>query len=248
MILTREISAEIVAEASTFEERVSNGYLVAQPSPDETEINRRLDRWRTLAAKGDRQQFENLLAMRGLDASAVRKGLGKVRLPDSASLPDWIEILHDGLRAAESWQPGSARYLEANEPWPFEQIVAPFVEAARERLRENAGPAYSAAPDTAHAGLERRLLYWLVNICSSSFILEFSIFRLNRQPAFGHRLAGLTGDTSSEVYREYVSRMLAGGLVPFFREYSVLARAVAKLILNWVDSTSEFLIRLSSDL
>jgi type 2 lantibiotic biosynthesis protein LanM len=248
MTLTREISAEIVASASTFEERLSNGYLVAHPTPDEHEINRRLDRWRAMAAKGDSQQFEKLLAMRGLDASAVRKGLGKVLLPDSASLPDWIELLRDALKAAASWQPGSARFLDAKEPWPFEQIVAPFVEAARERLRASAGAAYSAVPDEAHAGLERRLLYWLVNICSASFILEFSIFRLNRQPIFGHRLAQLTGDTSSEVYREYAQRMLGGGLLPFFREYSVLARAVGRLVGNWVDSTGEFLVRLSSDL
>src|SRR5205085_4564960 len=35
--------------------------------------------------------------------------------------------------------------------------------------------------------------------------------------------------------------------VPFFQEYSVLARAVARLMENWIASTAEFLARLSSD-
>ena len=247
MNLTAEISAEIVAKASTLEERLANDHFLPHEEADEREIERRIDRWCERASQGDRRGFEKLLALRGLNVGSLRTALGRVRLANADRLPAWIDLLQDGLRAAASRSPEPPRFVDGKEPWPFEQILVPFVEAASSRLRVTAGAACDVIGDQAHVSLERKLLYWLVNVCSSALILEFSIFRLNRQPVLGHRLTQLAGDTSSEIHREYVGRMLGGGLVSFFHEYSVLARAVARLMENWIESTAEFLARLSSD-
>jgi type 2 lantibiotic biosynthesis protein LanM len=249
MTLTPEIFAEIVARASTLEERLANGYLVPQPAAGQEGIQSRLERWRQAAANGDQKQFEKLLAMRGLDAETACAALGPVRLSDSSALPEWTEILRHGLNAAGRNRAGEAtfRFLNPAQPWPFERLMTPFVEASVERLRARAGAGYELLAPEAHIALERLLLHWLVNVSSASLILEFSIVRLNRQSTFGHRLSQLAGDTSNDLYREYTERMLGGGLVPFFQEYSVLARAVARLMTNWVDSTAEFLGRLATD-
>src|SRR5690348_3004642 len=247
MELTHEILAEIVAKSSTCDERLANGYFIPHPNSDESEIDRRLNRWCEVAAKGNREQFQKLLLLKGLDLRSIKTSLGPVRLSDEAVLPDWTDLLQEGLKEAaiESSEP----FLFPNpaEPWPFEQLVAPFVRAASQLLRSKAGAARDGLTDKAHSSLERKLLYWLVNVCGNAFMLEFSIFRLKRQPALGGRLTERVADGSSEIYREFCAQMLSGGLVPFFHEYSGLARAVASLMKNWLDSAAEFLNRLASD-
>lgn len=247
MRFTRENLAEIVAKSSTFDERLANGYLVPHPDLDQGEINRRLDRWCEVAAKGDREQFQKLLALRALDLDSIRSGLGRVRLPDGVSLPNWTDLLQDGLKEAAMQRAEPFRFLDPTEPWPFEKLVAPFVHAAGQSLRLRASTVLCALTDKAHSSLERTLLHWLGNVCSSALLLEFSIFRLKRQAPFGGRLAEYLADSSSEIYRDFCGQMLGGGLVPFLQEYSGLARAVATLMKNWVDSTAEFLSRLETD-
>ncbi|HEX8893752.1 MAG TPA: type 2 lanthipeptide synthetase LanM family protein, partial [Terriglobales bacterium] len=247
MKLTQEALTEIVANSSTFDERLANGYFVSHPDPDQGEVSRRLDRWCEVVAKGDRHQFHKLLELRTLDVDSIKRGLAPVRLSDQVALPDWTELLQDCVNAAAHRQPESLRFLDRGEPWPFEQIVAPFVDVASEQLRAKGLPGYDHVTEKAQLSLERKLLYWLVNVCGSALMLEFSIFRLRRQAPLDQRFSQHQADNSSEIYRGYVRHMLNGGLVPFLQEYSVLARAITILIKNWVDSSAEFLTRLASD-
>jgi type 2 lantibiotic biosynthesis protein LanM len=247
MKLTQEALTEIVAKSSTFDERLANGYFVTHPDPDQGELGRRLDRWREVAAKGDRQQFHRLLELRTLDVDSIKRGLAPVRLSPRVGLPDWTELLQGCVNATAHRQPESLRFLDSDEPWPFEQIVAPFVAVASEKLRAKGLAGYDHLAEKAQLSLERNLLYWLANVCGSALMLEFSIFRLRRQPPLGQRFSQHQADNSSEIYRGYVGHMLNGGLVPFLQEYSVLARAITILIRNWVDSSAEFLTRLASD-
>jgi type 2 lantibiotic biosynthesis protein LanM len=245
MKLTEEALTEIVAKSSTFDERLANGYFVSHP--DQSEVSRRLDRWCEVVAKGDRHKFQRLLELRTLDADSIKRGLAPVRLSTQAELPAWTELLQDCVNTAAHRQPESLRLLDPGGPLPFEQIVAPFVVVASEQLRARNLPGYDHLTEKAQLKLERNLLYWLANVCGSALMLEFSIFRLRQQPSLGRRIAQPQPDNSSGVYRGYIAHMLSGGLVPFLREYSVLARAITTLIKNWVDSSAEFMTRLVSD-
>ncbi len=246
MNLTHELLADIAARASGFDERLGNAHIIPQPELDEGEIDRRLERWCEVAAKGDREQFQKLLTLDGLDLDSVRTGLGRVQFSALHRFPEWTDLLQDGLNAVDAWRSESPPFLDAMEPWPFEQIMAPFVQTASHRLRVRAGEAYDGLAPRAHAGLERKLLYRLVNVCGSALILEFSIFRLKRRQLLDRDLQS-PGDTSSKIYRSYLAHLRGGGLAAFFHEYSVLARAVATLMKNWIDSAAEFLTRLTSD-
>jgi type 2 lantibiotic biosynthesis protein LanM len=245
MKLTEEALTEIVAKSSTFDERRANGYFVSHS--DQPEVNRRLDRWCEVVAKGDRQKFQRLLELSTLDAASIKRGLARVQLSTQAELPTWTELLQDCVNTAAHRQPESLRFLDPGEPWPFEQIVAPFVVVASDRLRARNLPGYDHLTAKARLKLERNLLYWLANICSSALMLEFSIFRLRQQSSLGRRIAQPQPDNASGLYRGYIEHMLSGGLVPFLEEYGVLARAITTLIRNWVDSSAEFLTRLASD-
>src|SRR5450432_879124 len=79
MQLDRERLADMAARASTFHERVQNGYLVPHPDQSARDIDRRLERWQDRAAKGDPRFFAEVLAVRGLDLNAARRGLARVK-------------------------------------------------------------------------------------------------------------------------------------------------------------------------
>src|SRR5689334_11417610 len=133
MNLSEEQLREIAARASTFNERLQNGYLSPHPECDESEIDRRLERWRDRAAKGDARLFDEVLGMRGLALDSVRRGLGRVKIADSGELPEWTCILAECLEAEKrdgEGQPGIPRFCDEAERLPFEQILTPFVETA----------------------------------------------------------------------------------------------------------------------
>src|SRR3954465_190768 len=118
MTLTPEISAEIVARASSLEERLANGYLIPHLQGGEDRIERRMERWRQMATNGNAEQFEKLLAIRGLDAASARAAVGPGRLADSSRLPEWMEMLRLGLSAAgrERIADSGFRFLNPAQP------------------------------------------------------------------------------------------------------------------------------------
>jgi type 2 lantibiotic biosynthesis protein LanM len=250
MKLSVDLSRDIAARASTLEERLAAGAFAphdTHAAADSEKIERRFERWTQLAALGDGDRFRKLLALQGITEEQARRALGPIR--PGMEIPSWIELLNEGLAAAAAPPAEHSRFRAAEDPWPFEQIVEPFVRAASCRLRQRAGSAYELLGDGAHAGLERKLLSWLVNSCSSALILEFSLFRMKyQQPLFPGRLPQATTEPANRIHELFVAQMQAGGLVQFFQEYCVLARAIARLMSNWIDAGAEFLTRLASDL
>jgi type 2 lantibiotic biosynthesis protein LanM len=252
MRLSAEASRDIAARASTLEERLATGALAPHgaldPKAVEPEkIEQRFERWRKLAALGDGDRFRKLLALQGINEEQARRALGPIQ-PEMA-IPGWIDLLNEGLAAAGAPPAERSRFRATEDPWPFEQILEPFVQAASCRLQQMAGPAYQLLADSAHAGMERKLLSWLVNSCSSALILEFSLFRMKYQPAlFRGRLPQAATEPANRIHDLFIAQMQTGGLVQFFEEYCVLARAVARLMSNWIGAGTEFLTRLASDL
>src|SRR6476469_3009833 len=100
MRLADETLAGIVARASTFRERLSNGTLIPVDGVPDTVADRRLQQWRSKAARGDQRLFEEILGMQNLDVETARRALGPVRLADRAALPDWAEWLNHALAMA----------------------------------------------------------------------------------------------------------------------------------------------------
>lgn len=247
MRLSAEVSRDIAARASTLEERLATGTFAPHDAGDLEKIEQRIERWKKVAAQGDGDRFAKLLELRGMSEEQARRALGPIQ--PEAAVPDWIELLNEGLAAAGAPPVERSRFRVAEDPWPFEQIIEPFVRVASCSLRQRAGSAYQLLSDGAHASMERKLLSWLVNSCSSALILEFSLFRMKYQPVlFRGRLPQITTAPANGVHELFIAQMEAGGLVQFFEEYCVLARAVARLMSNWIDAGAEFLARLADDL
>jgi lantibiotic modifying enzyme len=115
-----------------------------------------------------------------------------------------------------------------------------------QRLRAQVQGDDHVLSDRAQIALERQLLKQLISLSGRTLYLEFSIFRASKQDSF-ERLTVQGGVPSTRYYCTFVEQMLEGGLLPFFHEYSVLARLMAMAVDQWVTNTVELLRRLAAD-
>jgi len=247
---------EIVAGASTLDERLSGPF---RPDPAETQqdkVEARLARWCDAVAKGNWALFAQRLAWDGLDLESVRSALGAARLCDEAPLPRWAGTLARGLAAAarvdylaevNSITDGARSFLDPGQPIPFEELLAPFVLAARSELAARSGGAYTLLTERAHGAIERHLLRELSHFAAEALLMEFRVLRYQTLSTLERLVADLESSEDRTLYRHFVARMGDGGLTSFMKKYSALARVLATVVDCWVQANSEFLQRLEID-
>ena len=249
---------DIVSAASTIDERLVKGFLPDDAQTNELAVKARLDAWCQAVAQGDWHQFQQRLAWDGLDEDMVQNVLGTGHQPEGLPLPRWADTLNEAVSqfahlpvdeaVAIQSDADCLSFLNAKEPFPFEELLAPFVLLARRRLVSQVGEAYHLLCEEAHVSLQRSLLRTLTGYAVQALYLELSIEReLAWSPL--ERLLELTQkDDGRTRYQQFIGRMRQGGLVDFFQEYTVLARLLSTITDLWVESTVEFLQRLSADL
>jgi type 2 lantibiotic biosynthesis protein LanM len=161
---------------------------------------------------------------------------------DDASATDdgWIELLADALAAP--LPTGPRRYLADTVPAAFEELLLPFVEAARRRLQRDAGEALALLSEPAQIALERSLLLLLSHISLGVFGFEFALHQ-----NLAGRFPWPDAAHSDRAYRRFVGDMLAGDLLELMREYAVLARLLSSWSCRWARSHAELVQRLQSD-
>ena len=240
--LRREL-LEIARRASTLSERLEQTGAFGASGPDAEAIERRLEGWCQAVGKGDWAAFRKRLAWDGLDLDAARRALAQP--PVAPRPPIWIDTLEEVLGLAASAQDGAKAelgFLDPAAPLPFEEILVPFVLVARRRLAARFGGRYELLNGESHAALERSLLRALTWVSAQALQLEFSVLRHCEQSPLDRLLGLALDDGDSALYRQFVDRMLRGGLVAFFREYAVLARLVATTADLWVEASAELLL------
>ena len=256
--LSRQALLDIVAAASMLDERLNTGLLVDDARTTDEMVHARLETWCQTVARGDWELFRQRLNRDGLNEKSVRSMLSLVKIPEDAPLPAWTETLREMVDIAAVMRVGEAGmhrdgvppipFLDTKEPFPFEEILVPFVLLAQNRCTVKESNASDLLSEWAHAALFRGLLRTLTSYASQTLYLEFSIERTKAQSALHRLFAELqTGDVEQTFYQQFVGRMLQDGLVNFFREYSVLARLLATITDLWVEATLEFLQRLAAD-
>jgi type 2 lantibiotic biosynthesis protein LanM len=160
--------------------------------------------------------------------------------PDGPEADAWIDLLADALTAPLPATP--ARYRIDGAPAAFEDLLAPFVEAARQRLRREAGEAFTLLSEAAQVTLERSLLLLLSRFSLAVFDTEFALHR-----NLAGRFPWATGSRSSHDYRRFAADMGGAGLAETMREYAVLARLLASWACRWADAHAQLAGRLRSD-
>lgn len=267
MIVTQFELAQIVSQASSLSECLSNGlFKLDAAQMNEQKIGGdRLSHWCQVVAQGNWEKFQKRLQWDGLDIDAVRPLIGALPFSDNQNLPNWVQTLTEIIETSSysSFQDEfkiqnlkSKIPIDPENPLLFEDILVPTLLVARQKLLTCLGsvsllPSYlplEVVCEAAYLSLERNLLQRLLNLCGKTLEFEFYRFR-----PFGHSLLNLLveetkGSKSKVHYNAFVQKLLQDGLLAFFQKYPVLGRLIATAIDFWVESIAEFLQRLKADL
>ena len=139
-------------------------------------------------------------------------------------------------------------FLDAEDALPFEEILAPFVLVARERLAGRTAAFGKLLSAAARAALERSLLRSLSRRSGELLLTEFETMRAQEQSSWDRLFALAQDPEGRSLYQRFVRRLAEGGLARLFRRYPVLARHLGTISPLWVEANAEFLGRLEADL
>jgi type 2 lantibiotic biosynthesis protein LanM len=241
----------IAERASPLGERLRRGGMTGDDEGAGAGGQARLEAWCQAAAHGDWDVFRKRLAWDGLDLERARAALDAPGSVDAAGQPAWLGVLRDVLGGGAARHAEGAdrplRFLDPATPLPFEELLVPFVLAARRRLASRAGGAYDLLSDGAHATLERSLLSALVGRAGPTWNLEFSLLRAQERSLWPSGVAAALGTDARALYERFVGQLRGSGLVVLLEEYAVLGRLLGTAAHCWVEATLELLERLAAD-
>jgi type 2 lantibiotic biosynthesis protein LanM len=256
-----DILAAIAARSRTLSEQLKALPAHSLPTPDsspetQAEIDRRLDFWCQVVAKGNWATFQKRLDWEALPLETARLLVSEALLQDQSlevkALPDWIEVLQqimDAALAQHRRKPPSHRALNLDQPIPFEHLSLPSLQVAQSLLKQRLGTAdhMHLLSDSTHATLERKLIEELATVCVSPLFHEFSNFRSTGDSLRDFLLLSVQSAPRCDRYEAFVDQQLQDGLLSLFQQYSVLARLVVSIVQSWVEATTELLTRLAAD-
>ncbi|MDB9513746.1 type 2 lanthipeptide synthetase LanM family protein, partial [Kamptonema animale CS-326] len=249
MKVTQQDLISIVERASTINDRLSDRFIPDPLQPNDKSIDITLERWCLLCTQGDWDKFAKRLAWDNLDINQVRQVLGDVKLADEKYLPSWAETLREVLQTNVSRENLSIyRYLETENPVPFEEFYLPFVQVGIERLTTRVNDNYKLLSLQAQISLERSLLKELRLLCEPTLEFEFSLFSAIKQSGLIRLFAQAQGSSAKAQYQSFIKTVTDEGLLSCLKKYNVLARLLATKLDFWVEVIEEFIERLASDL
>jgi hypothetical protein len=234
--------ATIAARASTPPERFQAGYALSD-NPDDYTVDARKKHLYQVLEVTDDAALTHLFAPSLPDLRYILGTVSSSHLEESPHQLHWIETLERIIDAPSSPLIPD-RCLDATSPVPFEELLVPFVQYARDQLQIRAAKSYTCLSEQAHRDLEKWLLQSLSQLSGQAFQREFSIFRME-SPLFAHQL--YEESTHRDLYERFIEGYRGEQIWSFFLEYSVLARLLVLQVEQWGDACLELLQRLQTD-
>jgi type 2 lantibiotic biosynthesis protein LanM len=233
----------LASRASTLQERLDTAHMAPAGPADETAVQARLARWACrVGADDDGGAFDRYLERAGLDSFAARRAVGPIQLREGAPLPGWAATLEQALFTPR-YDP-LPDVCDPVRPIPFEVLLLPFVDVYLRRVRAGSPWGRGRLTPAAEVGLARHLLAALSSAARDALYAEFCSDRL----AGFAPLAPFVYPDPDALYRRFVHRMQAGGLIELYEAHPVLARRLATQTDLYAAAVGEFLRRLEADL
>jgi lantibiotic modifying enzyme len=241
--------AAIATHGSTFFERQDGEHHNSAQLSNHA-LQTRLQCLYTNLGATDNETKQRFLARYQLDEQQLASLLSSQEMKETWIRPDWIVQLEQVLSEytislqGETDSSYNDRSCFSDAPIPFEELLLPFIRFARHQLSQYASSQYSLLTDEVHVTLEHWLLSSLSQLASSALQLEFSLFC--RQRSLLRSASG--GQPRRRIYEAFLLQYQGKDLLPFFGEYSLLARVLMLQIEQWVAACGEFMQRLQADL
>ncbi len=219
--------------------------------PDLERARRRLKRWQQIF--GSQAALKRRLLGEVFAPRALEGLLAGVPREATGALPVWALALASILSSSPSPSEVAQneaindRSFDSSRPLPFQEVLIGFVRYAREQLTLQAGSAVQILCLAAASALDRQLLAHLSFVASLTVGQDFYMFRFERAPASAMESVWSRLAPSTDIYREYVRHMYAGGLLDLLDRYPVLARLLAQSVEQWVATSTSFCQRFQGD-
>jgi type 2 lantibiotic biosynthesis protein LanM len=251
MVMSDHDLDEIYTHALPFNEVIKAQW---QPCATKKQViggNDKKSHWSSIVARGDLTAFHNRFEWCGIDPECINNYLTESGITGNKNKASWCDILK---RCVESCLDKDAQLTVSRNkmitdesfPIPFQEILITFVHSARQLLLDKIGGSNNL-PDNIIAVLERSLLFWLARLNTMSMTHDFTVFRHSLRGGLSKSLKEKKSPAEIEDYKKYLSYLLNGGLVSFFKEYSVLARLASTSIEQWIKSVTLLNTRISTD-
>ena len=242
---------KIANNASFLSERINDHlncpkYIISKS--DQDLVNQQISNWCKLV--GGKEKLEEYLHWYGLDLDSVIPVI-KTEYLTQSSLPSWIKtfkVLVQSSKNRLTELPENKDFpVDPEHPLPFENFYLSFILVARNQLNSKFSTNCLAKllSDKAYQALEKSLLQQLVNLGTEVLLLEFNKLKEKHS---SQEQEYVQTDKDKHLYTAFIQNLQQDGGLEFFENYSVLARLIATTIDLWVESTTEFITRLQTDL
>jgi len=240
----------LIVRAATIDELLSDDFETLPGQKGDPDLAaRRLAAWCQASASGDLSLFDQRLARDGWSTDEIRKRLTASRRKASVPRPAWIADAA-WIEAALQNPTKNIEHVSAEnhvEICAFEDLFTPLIKQAAEILWSDVGrDASNNLTESARACLHHSLLRELSGLCAPAIYEQFSIARKTSATALG--ALNSNQDSGTTIYDKFVAYMKAGGFRRLFEEKPVLLRLIAVVSRQWIETSREFILRLSVDL
>lgn len=259
MEFQKEDIIEIVEKAVSLYDRLNGDWISVSDNANERMIAERLEELTKTIADGDAEKLKLRFEWDNLNLAEIRNYMGAVRLVNSDQLPEWVEVIKEVPGVLERIVSGKITIPEyktedgssAGNKIPFVELLYTFVYIAEERLKKEAGASYRLLSEQARQELGLNLLGVLFSRFSQVLLFEFDNYKMTQNLQMDYNGGMFFGNLpfeSDRLYRKFTKEMSAGKIIEFFKEYSIVAKLAAVLVLLWVERGAEFTKRLAKDL
>jgi type 2 lantibiotic biosynthesis protein LanM len=248
---------EVAARATTLREKIDEPQRFSFHPVSDRLFEQRLTEWRKVVAPNDAVMFENRLKNDGLKEDDLKNLLGTVSFSSENLLPAWIKPFRELMGFLSSYDPTDisaemARIFgpEQDKKIPFLHLLTPLTAYAIHQLDERtSGLKTELFSGNARQMLHLQLALIIEYYTSHTFQLEFDVYRSSQQSSLSRILGNVDPgiQPQDQYYQTFCMRIIEDGWKDFFAEYSVLARIITMLLTNWINNSSNFILRLGSD-
>ncbi len=238
-------NASFLSERIDYNLRTQN--IILKKS-DRDLVDQQIINWGKLV--GGKEKLEKFLHCYGLNLDSVRP-LMKTTYLTTSSLPSWIETFKALVQSSKNilieLQKKKNLLIDSQYSLPFDDFYVPFILVARNKLNSklNSSCILRLFSDEAYQALEKSLLKQLVDLGTETLLLEFNKVR---DKYSSQEQEAVPTDEDKALYTSFIQNLQQDGGIEFFENYPVLARLIATTIDLWVESATEFIQRLQTDL